>query len=122
MVLIPPYSPSPLPATHSRAFAVLSCAYQQELQQGCFSSAALSHLAPLLQPHLVLSHGVLISTVLVYYQQSLLDSSAIQLSMFETYALALLCSGNRMLSETYFGLWFIGSLESGLKYALAPYN
>lgn len=83
VVLIPPYSPCPLPATHSCPYAVLSCAYQQELQQGCFFSSALSHLAPLLQPHLALSHGVLISTVLVYYQQSLLYSTAIQLSMFD---------------------------------------
>lgn len=87
-----------------------------------FSSATLCHLASLLWPHLFLSHGVLISTVLVYYQQSLLDSTAIPVSMFETYALALQCSGNRMLSETYFGLWFIGSLESGLQYALTLYN
>lgn len=112
----------PLLATHSCACAVLSCAYQQELQQGCFSRAVLSHLASFLQTHLFLSHGVLISIVFVYYQQSLVDSTAIQLSMFETYALALLCSGKRMLSETYFGLWFIGSSESGLQYALALYN
>lgn len=122
VVLISSYDLCPLCATHSCACAVLSCAYQQELQQGCFSRAALSHLAPLLQPHFVLSHGVLISTILVYYQQSLVGSRAIQLSVFETYTLALLSSGNRMLSETYFGLWFIGLLESGLQYALAPYN
>lgn len=83
-VSILPYSPCLLPATHSCAYAVLSCAYQQELQQGFFSSAALCDLASLLWPHLFLSCGVLISTVLVYYQQSLLESTAIPVSVSET--------------------------------------
>lgn len=34
---IPPYSLCPLPATQSYAYAVLSCAHQQELQEECFS-------------------------------------------------------------------------------------
>lgn len=65
-------------------FAVLSCAYPQKLEQEHLSQKrdALPLYRLLLQPHPVLSHGVLLPTILgSNYPQSLTGSTVIQLSV-----------------------------------------
>lgn len=82
-----PLHSAPSCKPHSCSCVVLYCAYLQELEQRCLAwknDALLPH-GSLRQPHLVLSHGVLLPTILVCLLPTILGWLHSHLAiMFET--------------------------------------